>query len=125
MRTRFAHAQPDVAVDAGAAVPARIGLRAVVDEHADHILRANFQVGGQVDQEAGVAVGVERGQVAVNGDLGVHIHAFELQLHRATLPIRRDLEGLAVSHHPAPGVSATAAGEVRAAARLFNGQIVR
>ena len=100
-------AQPDVAVEAGTGVPARVGLGAVVGGDENLIVRAVLQVGSEIDEEARVPVGVQGHQLPVDRDLGVHHHALELELHALTLPLDGGVEALAVAHHTVPGVGAS------------------
>ena len=87
--------QADVAIDAGAAVPARVGLHGIVHVHGDDI-SAGFQVGSQVIGEAGVAVGPGPQLVAVDPDGAVHIDAVEFDGVQLVLVVSGHTEGLAI-----------------------------
>ena len=54
-----AGAQPDMAVDAGAANTSAVGLGGVVGDHAERVFLPINQVWGEIDDEAGIAVGLE------------------------------------------------------------------
>ena len=70
--------QPDVAVDAAARVPARVGLVAVVDTHGHHVV-ALMHVGRDIVLEAGVTVGPVAHLLSVHVDGAVHVHAVKLE----------------------------------------------
>ena len=68
--------EADVAVDAGAGVPAGGGLLGVVDADGDDVF-AGVEVGGEVVVEADVAVGAVAEEFAVAVDVGVGHDAVE------------------------------------------------
>ena len=117
-------AQPDVAVDAGAGIPARVGLGGVVGDHADRIFLPIFQVRGEIHDEAGIAIRLRLDELVVDRDFGVHVHAFKLELHALPAPFFRDQELLAVVGDPAGKISALAAGRVAGSARLGDHRVM-
>ena len=73
------HAEPDVAVNAGAGIPARVGEPRMIHPHGDDIFRrAEFQIGRQVKRKAGITVGPRADEHAVDPDLREIIDAVEL-----------------------------------------------
>ena len=81
--------EPDVAVDARARVPARVGIPRVVDAHGQHVVLARLvQVGSHVVEERGVAVGSAAQQVAVQIDLRAVVDAFEVDEAPTPFPSR-------------------------------------
>ena len=72
--------EPHVAVDACAAVPARVALMRVVHVHADGVLPLHEEA-RDVHKERRVAVGMPAGQLAVDVDRRVHVDALEVELH--------------------------------------------
>ena len=99
-------AQPHVAVDAAAAVPARVGLLGVVDVHGHHVA-ALAEPGSEVVAERGIAVGASAETMAVDVDGGVHVGAVEVDVGV--------LFKLFGTHFKALSVPADAAGESSAA----------
>ena len=82
--------EPDVAVDARARVPARVGIPRVVDAHGQHVVLARLvQVGSHVVEKRGVAVGSAAQQVAVQIDLRAVVDAFEVDEDSLTLVLPR------------------------------------
>ena len=76
---RIGRDDADVAVDAGARVPARGGLRGIVGAHGDHVAAAaEHRLRGDLVAEAHVAVGARAQLGAVDVDVGVRHHAVEL-----------------------------------------------
>ena len=93
----------DVAVDAGAGVPAA-GRQPVLDLDDDGVLPTELGVAGQVEGERRVAVRMGAELDAVEPDGGVHVHAVEVDGDALAGEVPVDGEGLAVP--------AGAAGEV-------------
>ena len=97
-----------MAVDAGAGVPAAVGLQAVIDGDEDFVLPlVTVEVGGDIDGERGIAVAVLTDFLAVDEDLSPLIDAFEMELHKFA---GRGLEGLAVLAGAALEPAASGAG---------------
>jgi len=89
--------QPDVAIDAGARIPARIGLQRIVDAHGDDIrLAVGAQIGRQVVDEGDVAIGPQAQGMTVDPDFAALIDAVELDGDALSAPAAREGDRLAI-----------------------------
>ena len=122
---RLCLGQPDVAIDAAARVPARVGLLGVVHAHGQRILLAITKIGGHVVAERDVPVGAFAQTRAVDEDLGVHIDPVEVDEELPSLVFGIDLKRLAIPSDAArQGASARARGVILAKIAL-DGPVVR
>ena len=99
--------EPHRAKDAGAGVPARVGLRGVVAGHNQQVLLARAQGASKVNKEGRPAVGVVGELLAVEQNMRAPVHAPKLQDRALSLGGR----------HKALLVAITAAVEVALLAR--------
>ena len=116
--------QPDVAVDPAAAIPAGVGLSRVVHPDGHHV-DAGHQVPGDVVGEAGVAVGAAPQMDAVDPDVGVHVHAIELEPDGALACAPRQPERLAVPPDTRGEEAHAAPARGVLAGRAFDAPVVR
>ena len=119
--------EADVAVDAAAGVPTRVGLLCVVASHGDDIVLAlGVEVGGDFVRERAVAVGPCPDRVAVHEDRAVHEDAVELNRHDLALgDAFRSLEMLAVPAYAARKGASAGAGRIIRREFAFDGPVVR
>ena len=75
---RVCRDEPNVAINPGARVPARVRLLRVVHPDRHHIAGAEADVGSELVPERAVAVGPLPEGAAVDPDLAVAVHAIEL-----------------------------------------------
>lgn len=116
--------EKDVAIDAGARVPAAVGDRGTIDADGDHVGRAaEVQVGCHVIFERDKTGRTRAKEMAVEPDLGVFIDTFEIDGDFLVAEVARKCERFAVP--------ADAGGEVGGATgiffveRAFDGPVVR
>ena len=91
---RIDRREPDVAIDAASRIPARVGLRGIVDADGDDVV-AGAEMFGDVVGESDVAVRTAAQEYTVDPDVTVHVHAIEFQ-PRLDPRARVDPERLAI-----------------------------
>ena len=111
--------QINIAIDARAGVPARVGAKAVVDTHAEHVL-ALLEIRGQLIHKGDVAVGAPAQQMAVQVHLAAVVNSFEI--YEVLLGAIIDSKVLAVPAY-ASGKISGAAGKIRTH-QTFDGPVV-
>jgi hypothetical protein len=89
---RVTHFQPNMTVDAGAAVPPGIWNGIVVDVYADKIRFAIADIRRNIAEKAGVAVNMPHDKLPVYADFRVHIHALKFQEDFLAPPLFRNLQ---------------------------------
>ena len=67
-----------MAVDAGAGIPAAVGLMGIIYFHRDNVPTAEIQVGTKVIMKTDVAVRTVTEVVSINPNLTVLVHAVKL-----------------------------------------------
>jgi hypothetical protein len=93
---RLGDDEANVAVDAASGIPPA-AREPILDLHRDQVGPAvGADDAGEVEGEAGVAVGMGPDELAVHVDLGVHVHAVELDRDPPAGRSSRQLELLAV-----------------------------
>ncbi|GFI52922.1 hypothetical protein IMSAGC021_01231 [Muribaculaceae bacterium] len=85
-------AEPDVAVDAATAIPARVWLFGVVDTHSYHVFAVSFEIRGEIIAERCVAVRTCAEFMSVDEDGGVHVGSVKVDERLFALLSRRDGE---------------------------------
>ena len=90
-----ADVEPNVAVDAGAGIPAR-GLIFGRQPHGQHVLLAELEVGCEIEREALIPVGASAHLLAVDPDGGVRHGAIELDAEVLAPGAVRDGEVFAI-----------------------------
>jgi hypothetical protein len=93
---RVGDIKPDVAINAGAGVPAGIFLLRVIDPDGKNIAGASLQGWGEIDKKAREAVGMRIELLPVEIDIGVHVDPLELDSHAFALPVCGGLQMVAI-----------------------------
>ncbi len=119
-----ADGEPDVAVDAGAAVPAAVGLSGVIDADGEDVGLAEDEFAGEVDVEAGVAVGVGGDLLAVEVESGALVDAFKFEGEVAMGEVCAGEEGVAVPGDAGGEEAAVAAHGVFGVGVAFDAPVV-
>ena len=117
-------AQPHVAINAAAGVPARVGLLGIVHPHGQHVFSSPLDVGREVVAEGDVSVGTGAQLVAVEVDGAVHVHAVEVYVEAQALVGLVGGEGLAIPAHASGQCASARARGVLAGEVALDGPVV-
>ena len=90
--------KPHVAIDAGARIPATVGLVGVIHVH-NHLITSQHQIRRDVHSKRGVSVVVVPGLITVHVDISTLIHALEVEFGMGSQTLEH--EGLAIFGHAA------------------------
>jgi len=118
--------EPDVAVDTGSRIPARVGLLRVVDADGEHVgLGAIAHIGRQFVAEGAVAVGPQAERAAVDPYFAVAVDPVKIDEYGLAGIGRRQSELFAVPADAAGEGAPAGRGRMLAAERAFNAPVVR
>ena len=105
-------AEPHVAIDAAAGIPAGVGLLGIVDAHGYDVVAVTVEPRGEVIAERSVAVGACAEFVSVDVDGRVHVGTVKINHQIVTFLDIVKRERLAIPSHAARECSAAGAGGV-------------
>jgi len=114
----------DMAVDTGAAVPAAVGLRGIIDADGEYVRCGEVQLWREIKTETGVAVGLSAELGAIEVDGRVAVDAIKFDADSLALPIRGSSERFAIPTSAGRKKTAPGSGRIVFVGRRLDAPVV-